>query len=266
MIKLKNPLDFNKPYLRTSILQTLIDTVKLNFSRGFFNVNLFEISQIGFNDIPESKINSTKESKWLVPNQDYYFAGICTSIPIDKCIKIINEIFNAFKVDCTMENFAVDSFHPGVCVIYKNTNNSIFGTIGQFHPQVVKNFDLLNKKTIAFEFNLSKIISEITNVTIQNTLSKWPVAKTDLAFVLNDIIPANKLVQCVKDSSNLIENITNCDIYTNESLKIQGQKSIALTVTFRSYNKTLDSAQINELRNSIINRVEQKLAGQLRDF
>ena len=61
----------------------------------------------------------------------------------------------------------------------------------------------------------------------------------------------------------LISNIKVFDIYEGENIP-ENQKSIAISVTIQSYEKTLNDNDLENINNLIIKTVESKTGAKLR--
>ena len=72
---------------------------------------------------------------------------------------------------------------------------------------------------------------------------------------------------CIRDSSNvnpnLISNIKVFDVYEGENIP-DNQKSIAISITIQSSEKTLNDKDLEKINNSIIESVENKTGAKIR--
>ena len=62
---------------------------------------------------------------------------------------------------------------------------------------------------------------------------------------------------------NLIKNIRVFDVYEGENIP-NNQKSIAISVTIQSSEKTLNDNDLENINNSIIKAVENKIGAKIR--
>ena len=72
---------------------------------------------------------------------------------------------------------------------------------------------------------------------------------------------------CIRDRSNidknLISNIKVFDVYEGENIP-ENQKSIAISVTIQSLEKTLTDNDLEKINNLIIKTVENKTGAKIR--
>ena len=64
-------------------------------------------------------------------------------------------------------------------------------------------------------------------------------------------------------SPNLISNIKVFDVYEGENIP-DNQKSIAISITIQSSEKTLNDKDLEKINNSIIETVENKTGAKIR--
>ena len=64
-------------------------------------------------------------------------------------------------------------------------------------------------------------------------------------------------------SPSLISNIKVFDVYEGENIP-DNQKSIAISITIQSSEKTLDDKDLERINNSIIETVENKTGAKIR--
>ena len=135
------------------------------------------------------------------------------------------------------------------------------GYVGMLHPAIVQAMNL--KGSIAvFELKMAAVSHK--NITIFKPLSKFPVIKRDLAFLVDKSLPAqaikNKIVQ---SANNLLHKVEIFDIYHGEGIDTN-KKSVALGLTFQHEERTLVDEEINTQMNNVISQLEKELDAKLR--
>ena len=84
-----------------------------------------------------------------------------------------------------------------------------------------------------------------------------------LSFTSTDI-KAQDLINAVSSvDQKLISNIKVFDVYEGENIP-ENQKSIAISVTIQSSEKTLNETDLEKINNSIIQSVENKTGAKIR--
>ena len=81
---------------------------------------------------------------------------------------------------------------------------------------------------------------------------------------MNKDVNVQDLVNAISSvDKNLISNIKVFDVYEGENIP-ENQKSIAISVTLQSSEKTLNDNDLENINNSIIKTVENKTGAKIR--
>ena len=83
-----------------------------------------------------------------------------------------------------------------------------------------------------------------------NEVSKYPSVTRDFAFVVKEDVMVADIISSIKKNSrlnkeNIIQQVEVFDVYTGEHVE-KGYKSIALSVTFQSFERTLKEMCIRD--------------------
>ena len=96
-------------------------------------------------------------------------------------------------------------------------------------------------------------------------ISNYPPVVEDLAFVVAEEVPAAQVLEAIrKGGGSLLTKAELFDIYRGPQIP-PGHKSLAYNLTYESTEKPLTEKQIVDIRNRIIRRVEEAVAGKLRE-
>lgn len=291
-IRLANPLAEDTPYLRTSLLDTLLGCAKRNLARQSGTVAIYEVDSVfqphnivtADNPGAGSK-PSTADLEALyaaTPYQPLHVAGVAVGAQyIDNALgksrvwdwadAVCDAVASLSTIGLSVEVKQADMlpWHPGRCaalvVLDHNTGtNYTLGYAGQLDPKVAKKVGL-PAETVAFEYNLSQAIDLIDASPIRvKPVSTFPVAKEDFAFVVDKALPAQQLVAVIsKAAGEIIQSVTLFDVYESEQLGAD-KKSLAIALQLRSIDHTLSAEEINLVRKTIISSAQTECNAQLR--
>ena len=94
--------------------------------------------------------------------------------------------------------------------------------------------------------------------------SPFPPVVFDLAFELDEGVPAGSLLAAVREAGGRsVEEVGLFDIFTGPPLP-PGTKSLAVRLTVRHAERTLTDDDVVPLRQAIAAEVEKRLGGRLR--
>lgn len=95
-------------------------------------------------------------------------------------------------------------------------------------------------------------------------ISKFPSIKKDIALVVDKNIEAEKIVNAAKKAAgNKLEDIEVFDVYEGKGIE-EGKKSLAFSLNFTSFDKTLTDEEINPILEKIIETCEKEFKAELR--
>lgn len=297
-VKLANPLADDAPALRSSILDTLLNTASRNVSRGNPRVAIFELDQVvsahgvtpaaipGVEEKPSAEVMKALHAG--VPKQPWHVAAVLAGTateadPHDKgrvwewadAIELAMRVAGSQGLEVRPEAVgaggqAVETapFHPGRVAqirVGAQTGGKVLGYAGELHPKVCQNFGL-PERSCAFELDLDAIEKSRPKDAFQlKPVSTFPAAKEDFAFVVDAETSALKVSNAIaKAGEGLIEELRLFDVFENPEQLGEGKKSLAFALRLRAADHTLTPEEIKEVRGRIIKKVEKTCHGTLR--
>ncbi|MGD9760878.1 MAG: phenylalanine--tRNA ligase subunit beta [Candidatus Izemoplasmatales bacterium] len=259
-IKIMNPLTKEREYLRHSLIPSLISVLIYNRARKIDDIFIFEIGNTYFEDGEIEKLAVLLNGKidfslWQNQNNSvdfYHLKGLIESLL--KQLKI-------HDYDFRVSENPISVLHPGISADLL-VNNEVIGFLGKLHPE--EEHELGVKDIYVCEIELKKIYSEaLSSELTYNEISKYPSIERDLAiFVENDIL-AEQITNCIKNTSKkLLKSVDIFDVYYDSEKT--GKKSIALRLEFSSNNRTLETKEVDDQINRIIETLKLELKAELR--
>jgi phenylalanyl-tRNA synthetase beta chain len=284
LLEIYNPLAKDKPYLRTSLLQTLLRTAELNVKRNNERVNIFEIGRVTLPNVytnsshkklPGAMRPSDSELAEItkgLPNQPFMVSAVITDCAnsdhdqFTRAIAFANKTFQTASANAKIiKTDDYPMFHPGKQAAFITDEGETLGIAGELKPQLAQKLKL-PKGSAAFELNLDAIVSSRGEAqpVHEQAISLFPSVQEDYAFVVDKEFPALKLQQIIQSAvPDLLQEIEVFDIYAGENVPAD-KKSIAFRLKFRATDRTLDAKTLAEMRKAIISAVEERADGVLR--
>lgn len=272
-IKVKNALGVDYEYMRTSLLPSMLHTISFNENKKNFNIKLFEISKIyqkasniSEGILPEEiemlQMALTKQKESNKEKEKYSGMGYVND-PIfefkSDVLRLLTVLgLNGAEIENHTEN---NSFHKGKCAVIKK-GRDIIGTFGAVNPRILSNFDI-KQDVYVLELNLEKILVYLRKNLKAKEIGKFPEVTRDISmYVSKDIKYKDIESSIIKANKKLIEEVKLFDIYENENDK--ERKSIAVRITFRDNNKTLEENEINIVMDKVIKNLENNVKAEIR--
>lgn len=255
-IKLINPLGEDYSVMRTTLVTNMLELLSRNYNRGVKTSYLYEIGNIFLaKDFPVVEIPDEKKilSFGIYGEKDFYYL----KETVDKLLNILG----IKGVEYIREEKNL-TFHPGRTAKLIVDGKEL-GIIGEIHTNVAENYDIKDRVYIG-QLDFDKI-TELANTEVKyRELPKYPSMLRDLALVVKKDLLAGDIEKIIsKHGEGLIENIELFDIYTGNQIP-EGMKSVAYSITYRSYERTLREDEVNNIQDSIIKDLGDRFQAKLR--
>ncbi|GLY18539.1 phenylalanine--tRNA ligase subunit beta [Kineosporia rhizophila] len=286
-LKLANPLSDEQPYMRTSLLATLVEAAKRNVGRGFTDLALYEIGAVVRPTGSEPKAGhpgvaqrpSEAELEQLnaaIPHQPLRAAIVLAGQrelpgwegpgrPADwsdalEAALLVARTVNVQPTVTKDENHA--PWHPGRCARLE-IDGQLFGHAGELHPKVVAALGL-PPRTVAAEVDLDVLIAASGQIVTARPISSFPLAKEDVALVVENAVQAQDVHTALVDGAGeLLESVRLFDVYTGTSVP-EGHKSLAFALRFRAPDRTLTAEETAAARDAAVALAAERTGAVLR--
>ena len=270
-IKIINPISSELGVLRNSIFSNLIMYISKNLDRGFKDLSIFEIGPVFFGSNPGEQttvvcgLSAGKKSRlsWIDKerNADVF------DVKRDVVQTLIEAGYNSdkFFIDDKTPNY----YHPGKSgrIFLNKDKDKVAAYFGEIHPNILKKLNIKTDALIGFEIFLEHLNFSKKTLNDQKskfTTSDFQKSERDFAFVVNRDVKAQDLINAISSvDQKLISNIKVFDVYEGENIP-DNQKSIAISVTIQSNEKTLNDNDLEKINNLIIETVENKTGAKIR--
>ena len=291
LLRLANPLQEDAPYLRSSILDSLLETARLNVSRSNPSVAVFEQGLVTRpeNLVPAAPAGvgarpSDDELKALhcaIPSQPHHVAGVACGPkapaaygyapePWDwrDAIEAAFSVAACAGVDAVAEAAECAPWHPGRCARIQSKDGRTVGYAGELAPAVCKAWGL-PARSVAFEVDMDaltgaesgKATSSLAPLEVR-PVTTAPAAKEDIALVVDSDVTAAQVENVIrKAAGDLLESAVLFDVYTGDQVG-KGKKSLAFALRFRS-DHTLTAEETAGVRKRIV-KAARKSGAELR--
>ena len=277
-IRMANPLSEEEPELATTLLPGLLEATARNLSRGATSVAVYETAATFFPTPDRIKApilgvdwrpDDADLAKLLaaVPRQPLFLAAVLAGERVRSgwwgagrpaswadAIQVVREVARVLGVEVEVEAASRMPWHPGRCArIFVGTgaDRQEIGHAGELHPTVCKAYGV-PARSAALEVDLGHLIAQATPVVPAPQFSTYPVAKEDVALVVDAGLPAATLAATLHEGAGpLLESIRLFDVYTGDQIGA-GRKSLAFALRFRAPDRTLTEAETAAARDAAV--------------
>lgn len=287
--RLANPLSEEHPELRTSVLATLVEAARTNIGRGVADLGLFEIGLVtrpvpgaGPAGCPGTAHRPSDaelaQLRAAVPPQPRRIAGLLSGhaepagwwgpgrrADHTDAIAAVQRIAAVVGVPVTVAGDPDHApWHPGRCARFTLSDGTLVGHAGELNPKVVAALGL-PVRSAAFEIDLDVLLAAAPTQPYQGAgLSTYPVAKEDIALVVDAGVPAAEVFAAVRDGAGeLLEELRLFDVYTGEQVG-EGKKSLAFSLRLRAADRTLTAQDAIAVREAAVAEAGRRVGAVLR--
>ncbi len=283
-VLLANPLSTEEPGLTTTLLVGLLRAASLNVGRGHESVQVSEIGRVfqAREGAPEAPIYGTDRRPTpeelaaldaALPHQPFHagwvlvgerersgWDGAGRPVAWSDAVAIARRLADVLHVGLTVEQAATAPFHQGRCAAFV-LDGTVVGHAGELHPTVLKEHGL-PPRSVAGEIDLDALLAASPAIGPRPDFSTYPVAKEDLAFLVDASVTAEALRAALTSAHAVVESVRLFDVYTGAPVP-DGQKSLAFAVRLRAPDRTLKDTEIAEARAALV-AAGEALGGVLR--
>jgi len=265
-VNILNPLTEEQGVMRTSLVPSLLETASRNLAYRSEDLAIFELRPV-FQPVEGSEMarESLRLAALLCGRRDSQgWAQSPDEADFFDMKGIIEQLLSNLGVSDVCWRVAHDEsfYHPGKsCAIYQGER--LLGTLGELHPEVVRNFDL-SPSSILCDVDIEALF-ELGDKTIKfKPLSRFPDVQRDSAFLVDVDVTAQQaftILNRVKIKD--LESIELFDVYCGEGVP-DGKKSLAIRACYRAMDRTLTDELIQNLHGKLIKAMEKELGAELR--
>jgi phenylalanyl-tRNA synthetase beta chain len=273
VVRLLNPLSEEQAVMRSMLLPGLLENVKRNISFQTTAVRLFEVGKVftpkGINEQPieQTRLAGVLSGNLHGNSSPLYFK----SQPVDifdtkgavEFLLTELRLLDLLSFQLPREDQVEPFFDPLQSLIVCR-NAEPLGTLGKIKKDVLKRFGIKHD-VFSFDLDFEMICSLSTAPKAFSSLPVYPAINRDISLLVPMRISAGELLDAVADShEKLIEHCEIFDIYTGEPIK-DGYKSVALSITYRSADKTLTEKNVEKSHQKIVAMLTSRFEGSFRE-
>lgn len=273
-LALKNPISEDQTQLRHSLIPGMLEALRLNQSRKtgatrFFetgrvfreaNGKIVELISVAFIECSEGAARSWKESG----SDDFYAAKRRLENLADFAgMDISRFAINPIEGDDT-------AWQSGHAAIIDDMRAGISVEMGLLNLERMKELDVQGEIIAGSFCILPERLKAAKRVKFQ-PFSLFPPSSKDLALVVDESTLATEVVKNVSKIASkatqgafALEDLNVFDVYEGSGVP-DGKKSIAVSMSFRSLERTLKDKEVNKAFDTIQSEIKAKTGYEIRD-
>jgi len=237
-------------YLRRSLVPSVLDVLDTNHGYGKEDLTFFEVARAyrwgGDREPDEQAILS------LIREDDFRRLKGDVELFLEKLIRRDVQ-FESFDHDLLADAYAAEIW----------LGRQPLGYLGKLDPTIAERRNLQVAPFLCeLDFDLLKQRTVLTKRF--EPFSRFPPSPKDLSFIVDEQVSWQELRNTMSDAGpSELESVEMFDVFRGGDIP-DGRKSVAVRLTFRSSEKTLERPEINDWMRQVVERVEESLPAELR--
>lgn len=273
LLRLSNPLNAEAGFMTTTLLPGVLRAAGKNVGHGNADVAVFETGTVTLPRhsgpaaiLPVDRRPTDEEFAALdaaLPAQPLHLALVATGDAVSggwwgearavswaDAVDAVRAVADALGLEVAASAVELAPWHPGRCAEL-SVAGEVIGHAGEVHPTVCQAFGL-PKRTVAAEVDLDLLIERAVHLRKAPSFSSYPVAKEDVALVVDSSVPAAAVEAALREGAGeLLESIRLFDVYTGDQVGA-GKKSLAYALRFRAPDRTLKEGEAAAARAAAV--------------
>ncbi len=262
-VEILNPIRADEPFLRDSLVPSVLRIVRQNLSRQAGRVRVFEVSRVFRRETLDELPLENSEAVAVV-------AGISEKdlwtqeAPLFFQIKGIAErVFERLAINTKFNGQERDSyFHPGASGCYEVEGTRV-ASLGELHPATASHFEI-DAPLALVSFDLSKLAVVSGREQLVKEVSRFPSIRRDFSVMLNVGQESGEIIEAVQRAGGTVLcGLEVFDHYEGRGVP-DGKKSLSLRLTFQRLDRTLRDEEVNKVTQRVLKMLEKRFDGVLR--
>lgn len=269
-VELMNPIGRDYSMLRTSVVPGMAKIIGLNERYGRADLRLFEVGQAfraarpdqgvipGIVEMTELSValnGAALPTAWDVKGREadlYDLRGI-----VDRYLERIGIRNASYKPsDDVKWGFGA----PALAVF---TGDDEVARLGPIDADLMSRHDIAGHPVVAV-FDLERLARHAFGTGRYKAPSKFPVVHRDISIIVDAGISNTSLEETIRSSAGeLLSGVSLFDLYQGKGIE-PGKKSLAYSLAFTSYERTLEDAAIDEQIGRVVGNLQKEHGAVLR--
>jgi len=265
-VQLANPIAIDRNVMRHSLLSSVLEVVERN-ARLCNRQALFEIGPVFMSSegspLPEEmpRLVIVMTGPRALPAWQPADTASMDYFDLKGVVVALMEGMHVENARC--EPFEHPSYHPGKCACILVEDQQL-GVMGELHPSVRDQYRITDTLLLAADLDLNLLLGSIPDNYLVQPVSVFPPVLEDLAVIVDEHIPAERVESTILQvGGKILSEVRLFDVYRGEQIGA-GKKSMAYSLTYQSFERTLTDDEVLKVRQRILRRLEEELGAKLR--
>ncbi|MBI5234890.1 MAG: phenylalanine--tRNA ligase subunit beta [Deltaproteobacteria bacterium] len=266
---LLNPLSEDQAVMRTSLIPSLLNTLKYNLAHKNDDVRIFEFGAVFSRDAEKQPVKENwrlsgllhgarSNNAWNSPKEDVDFYDIKGVVE-----GLLSGLMPEHQATFVPQE-ANQMFHPGrSAVVRLMGKGGDIGYLGQVHPAMATAFDL-KRPSFVFELDVDAMLDAQREKPRYSAIARFPESTRDVAFIADEKIAYQEIIALIKEiDTKLIERVELFDVYYGKGIPV-GKRSMAIRIVYRASGRTLTNDEVDAVHAKVVGVAVERFGVEMR--
>jgi phenylalanyl-tRNA synthetase beta chain len=257
-ILLANPIAAQHSAMRSGLIGSLVDCLRLNLSRQQERVRVFEIGNC------YDRQGASYGQRKMVGGLAYggavaeQWGNAKRRVDFYDVKSDIESLLSGHALH--FEAVRSPALHPGRAARILVDGRAV-GVLGQLHPALQQKYEI-QYETICFEINLDEISNQ--ELLRFKDFSRQPLVRRDIAVEVGESVTAEAMILAMrKAASGVLRDLAPFDVYRGKGID-SDKKSVAFRVLLQDTSRTLTDAEVEAEIGRLIQALQEEFQAKLR--
>ncbi len=264
-VTIVNPIQASAPWLRTTLVPSLLRATRQNLARQLDGVRVFEVSRV-FRAarkevaLPEERLEACAV---LAGETDPGFWGRGDVPPFFRAKGVATRLLEALGHEAEFRAGSDEPFlHPSVAGTLLVHGRPVV-SLGELHPETAARYEI-EAPTAVVTADLAALLDLEPELRRYEPVSRHPRVRRDLAVLLGRDVAAGEVLDAIrKAAGSALESARVFDRYEGRGVA-EGKVSVAFRLDFQRPDRTLTDAEVTKATDKVVRMLAQRFGGELR--
>jgi phenylalanyl-tRNA synthetase beta chain len=264
-VRLVNPIQAEKPWLRTQLVSSLLRTARANRARQLDEVRAFELARVfragAPGALPDEPIEAVallargaEKSLWGEPRPPVFFEAKGAA----------ERLLAELGVRASFRGGAVEPFlHPGAAGEFRLDKARVLA-VGELHPECAREFEL--------EGPVALLIADVDALeragraaARYREVSRFPAVQRDIAVLLSREVAAGEVADALREAGGeSLQSVRIFDRFAGKGVP-EGKVSVAYRLVFQRTDRTLTEPEVSQAMERALSILTRRFDAELRE-
>jgi phenylalanyl-tRNA synthetase beta chain len=269
-ISLLNPLAEDQSVMRTTSLPGLLENARRNIYHQQTDVRLFELGKVFYRREAHGQPDEEERLAAVLTGRRHPGAPLLregeTKVDFFDVKGVVEELAVRLRLP-QLQMVAVTAVPPYAdpdLAMAIMANGQVIGELGRCAAAVQKGFGI-KQELFYLDLSCRALLALQAAPRAFAPLPKFPAVRWDVAIVVPEQVAAGEMVAAITASgADYLEQVELFDVFQGKNIG-PGLKSVALAMTYRAADRTLDDETVGKVHQKIIELLLSRFNGQLRE-